>query len=45
MMAILTHLEPRHELKGSIIFEELEEVEEIIFVQKGFVDIGYEINK
>ena len=44
-MEILTHLEPRHELKGSILFEELEEVNEVIFVSRGNVDIGYEINK
>ena len=45
MMEILTNLEPRMEKKGHILFEELEEVCEVIFVSNGWVDIGYEINK
>ena len=45
MLEILTHLEPRFEAKGTVLFEELEEISEVIFVSKGLVDIGYEINK
>jgi len=45
MMEVLTNLEPRHELKGKVLFEELEEISEIIFISKGCIDIGYEINK
>ena len=45
MMEVLTNLEPRHELKGKVLFEELEEISEIIFISKGNIDIGYEINK
>ncbi len=41
----LRNLEPRIEMKGSILFEELDEVNEIIFVQKGTIDIGFDINK
>lgn len=39
------NLKPRFEKAKTILFEELEEVQEIIFIQKGYVDIGYEINK
>ena len=38
-------MEPRREFAGTILFEELEEVNEVIFISKGNVDIGYEINK
>ena len=42
---LLTKLEPRFENPKTIIFEELDDVEEIIFVHKGSVVVGYEINK
>lgn len=45
MLQILTHLWPRFEHKGTVLFEELEEISEVIFLSKGLVDIGYEINK
>lgn len=45
MMKVLTSLEPRREKAGSILFEELEEVNETFFISQGSVDIGYEINK
>jgi len=45
MIMVLEHLEPRFESKGSVLFEELEEISEVIFISKGLVDIGYEINK
>ena len=45
MLGILQSLEPRHEYKGTILFEELQEISEIIFISKGNIDIGYELNK
>ena len=38
-------LEPRFELEGMILFEELSEINEIIFVQTGEMDVGFDINK
>lgn len=32
-------------MKGSIIFEELDEINEVIFVQNGIIDVGFAINK
>ena len=45
MIQILSNLEPRHEKRGDILYEELEEIQEIFFVQTGTIDIGYEINR
>ena len=45
MMQILMNLEPRYEEQGTQLFQELDEFNDIIFVQKGIVAIGYEINK
>ena len=45
MMEVLRNLEPRLEVMGTIIFEELDDINEVIFVQKGSVDIGFEVNK
>ena len=44
MINILTCLEPRFEEKGTILYNELEEMNEVIFFSKGKVDIGYEFN-
>lgn len=41
----MTHLEPRIAYNQEVIFLELDDVNEIIFFQKGGIDIGYEINK
>jgi CRP-like cAMP-binding protein len=30
---------------GQILYEELDEIEEIIFITEGCVDIGYDLNK
>ena len=38
-------LEPRFEKRRTILVDELDELNEIIFVNKGIVLIGYEINK
>ena len=45
MMQLLMMLEPREEAKGTIFLEELEEINELIFVNTGKVGVGYEINK
>lgn len=45
MMFLLTHLEPRREEEGAILFEELQGVNEVVFVEQGIVEIGYDINK
>ena len=45
MIQMLQSLEPRYEKRGTILFEELEEISEILFINKGMVDVGYEINK
>ena len=45
MNALLTNLEPRKDAKHSILVDELDEFNEISFINKGKVVIGYEINK
>ena len=45
MIRILSCIEPRIEKIGSILFEELDEINEVIFVMNGTIDIGFEINK
>ena len=45
MQMVLTMLEPRFEPKHQIIVGELDEFSELIFVSKGTIVIGYEINK
>lgn len=45
MMDLLHFLEPRQEPKNTILVDELEEHMEIIFVSKGTIVLGYEINK
>ena len=42
---MLSKLEPRFEKKKTLIIDELDEFNEIIFVTIGTVFIGYEINK
>lgn len=44
MLILLQNLEPRQEFENNTIYEELDEVNEIIFFDKGTVDIGFEIN-
>jgi CRP-like cAMP-binding protein len=39
------NLEPRFEPAGTTILEELQEINEIIFISKGRVAVGFEINK
>lgn len=45
VVMLLTKLEPRFETRRTIIFDELEDVNDMIFIHKGKVVIGYEINK
>ena len=32
-------------MAGSLLYEELDEMNEVIFVQNGIIDIGFAINK
>lgn len=45
MLEILKNLEPRFEEKDTILIEELDEVNEIIFLEKGIFEVGYSVNK
>ena len=45
MVGLLSALEPRHEHPNIIIFDELDEVNEVIFFHKGCLDLGFEINR
>ena len=45
MIELLHKLQPRFEREGEILFQELEEINEIFFVCTGQVDIGYNINR
>ena len=45
MLKLLQLLEPTFDLKGTIIYQELEHPSEAIFLEKGRVDIGFAINK
>lgn len=45
MIEFLKSLVPRHYVENEIIFQELQEISEITFVEKGSYYVGYEINK
>jgi hypothetical protein len=45
MINLLRNLQPRMEPSGTILYRTVEEVEEIFFIEKGSVDIGFEINR
>ena len=45
MMQFLRDLDPRHVVGGSMIFDELDDINEVIFIKKGVVEIGYQMNK
>jgi len=45
MYQLITKLEPFKENRNTILKEELDEFNEIMFVNKGLVYIGYELNK
>ena len=44
-MEILDKLEPRMEPASKVLFKTIEEVEEIFFIVKGSIEIGFEINR
>ena len=45
MVCLLSSLEPRHEHADTILFDELDEVNEVIFFNRGSLDLGFEINR
>lgn len=45
MIKILKSLEPRIFQRQETIYVELDEVNEILFIEQGEYDIGYEVNK
>ena len=45
MLDILSVLEPRQEMAKTVILNELDEVNEAIFFDKGKVNVGFEINR
>jgi len=44
MTLILINLEPRFEKAGTILYDELDEVNEVLFMNNGEVDVGFKIN-
>ena len=44
MMDLMQHLEPRFEQKNTILIDELDEVNEVLFFPEGQYEIGFEIN-
>jgi len=45
MIEVVQNLEPYHQPTGVLLVNELDEVGEILFVQKGGIGVGYEINR
>ena len=45
MIRVLKSLEPRIFSANQVIYKELDEVNEILFIETGEYDIGYEVNK
>lgn len=45
MINFLRVLVPRHYHDNEVIYDELEEIDEITFVEKGSYYVGYDINK
>ena len=45
MIKIVRTLEPRRLDAGKIIYKTIQEVDEIYFIEKGSVDIGFEVNR
>ena len=44
-MDLLMNLEPYRNFKKTVLFDELGEFTEVLFIGKGTVLVGYEINK
>ena len=45
MIGLLMNFEPRFEEAGAIVYQELEEIQEVLFPEKGSIDVGYVINR
>lgn len=45
MITLMSNLEPRLEPSGTVLYRTIDEVDEIFFIEKGSVDIGFEINR
>lgn len=45
MIKVVRVLEPRRMAAGTIIFNTIEEVQELFFINKGSVDIGFEVSR
>ena len=45
MIKMLRNLSPRFEKKDEVLISELETFGEVLFISKGKIDIGFEINK
>lgn len=45
MREVLICLQPRKEEMNVVLFNELDEFTEILFFDKGVVDVGFEINR
>lgn len=45
MQEIMASLEPRQEFSKVLLFDENDEINEVIFFIKGVIDLGYKINK
>lgn len=45
MESLLNCLEPRREERNVIIYDELDEVNEVIFFEEGVVDVGFDLNR
>ena len=45
IIKLLRSLESKIETEDSMIFEELDEINEVIFILDGVIDLGYQINK
>ena len=45
MIEVLFMLQPRHEVGGTQLFRTIEEVQEIFFIVKGSIEIGFEVNR
>ena len=44
MVEMMQYMEPRFEEKGKILFQELEEVTDVLLFLDGKYDIGFEVN-
>lgn len=41
MISLFMQMEPRFEEKGSVIYNELDEINEMIFNERGAIDVGF----